>query len=72
MAKRNIGRLWIEISGSSPGVPYFNRKTVSEIEMDLPDKYFKPKDETRMSIITEHGETEEPDFSDEHIIPDKG
>lgn len=56
---RLTGRLWFEIEGSSPSVPYFKRTRWEDVEIDIP-KELEPKQPEKWSVVTEDGETFEP------------
>lgn len=55
-----IGRLWIRVSGEGRDCPYFERKSWSDVEADIPDQHVSDlttESEKRWSILTDHGET---------------
>lgn len=59
---RVTGRLWFETEGSGLTVPYFKRTRWETVEIEVPAE-LAPKQprEDQMSILTEAGETYEPD-----------
>ena len=52
-------RVWFTSSGSSPNVPHFERKRYEERAIKVPGHMVT--DEESISIVTEHGETYEPE-----------
>ena len=51
-------RVWFTTSGSSPDVPYFERKRMEERYVAVPGHLLE--DDMSMSVSTEAGETFEP------------